>query len=191
MVSIDFHQPKIYPNQNNEASSLVNIPTQHADCLAALGKTLCFNQHCTGSKGDYGLASNIQLSGKNLDCQSDGGFNIEENLVNTIKDVKSNTVSTDFDGPRIHLYQGEGISNLDNNLSNISDETKKEKWKQKTSQKYRLLHSNREVETNYKVFNDLQPKGDLKQFEETINLGDTPIEFMDHLAALQETLSFN
>jgi hypothetical protein len=31
----------------------------------------------------------------------------------------------------------------------------------------------------------------LKQFEETINLGDTPIEFMNQLAAVWETLSFN
>jgi hypothetical protein len=31
----------------------------------------------------------------------------------------------------------------------------------------------------------------LKQFEEVINLDDTPIEFMDQSAALWETLSFN
>jgi hypothetical protein len=50
IVSIDFNQPKIYPNQSDEANSLVNILTQHADCLAALQETLRFNHHCTRSK---------------------------------------------------------------------------------------------------------------------------------------------
>jgi hypothetical protein len=76
-------------------------------------------------------------------------------------------------------------------LANISNETWKEKRKQMISQRYRLLHPTKEVETIYKGFISLQPKMDLKQFEEAINLGDTPMEFMDHSAALQETLSFN
>jgi hypothetical protein len=49
----------------------------------------------------------------------------------------------------------------------------------------------KKIETIERGFNDIQPKVDLKQFEETVNLGDTPIMFMDHSAALRETLSFN
>jgi hypothetical protein len=69
------------------------------------------------------------------------------------------------------------------NLSNISNEVWKRKWKQKILQRNKMLHTLKEVETNYKGFNCLQPKVDLKQFEETINLGDIPIEFMNKLAA--------
>jgi hypothetical protein len=43
----------------------------------------------------------------------------------------------------------------------------------------------------YKGFISIQSKVNLKQFEETINLGDTPIEFMNQSAALRETLSFD
>jgi hypothetical protein len=68
IVSIDVKQPKIYPNQSNEASSLVNIPTQHADYLAALRETLSFNQHCTGSKSSYVQAYYFQLLSKNPIC---------------------------------------------------------------------------------------------------------------------------
>jgi hypothetical protein len=69
------------------------------DHLAALWETLSFNQHCTGSKGGYGSAANIQLSSKNLDCQSNGGFNTEENFVNLFKDVNSSIISIDFNQP--------------------------------------------------------------------------------------------
>jgi hypothetical protein len=70
-------------------------------------------------------------------------------------------------------------------LSNISNEAWKEKWKRKISQRYRLLHPTKETETIYRGIISLQPKVDLKQFEKVINLDDTPIEFMDHLAALR------
>jgi hypothetical protein len=43
------------------------------DHSAALWETLSFDQHCTGSKGGYESAANIQLSGKNLDYQSKSG----------------------------------------------------------------------------------------------------------------------
>jgi hypothetical protein len=65
------------------------------------------------------------------------------------------------------------------------------KMKNKITQRYRLLHPIKEKETIYKGIISLYPKVDLKQFEEVINLGDTPIEFMDHSATLRETLSFN
>jgi hypothetical protein len=77
------------------------------------------------------------------------------------------------------------------NLSNISSEIWKKKWKQKILQRDKMLHELKNIETKYKGFNDLHLKVDLKQFEETVNLGDTPIKFMDHSAALRETLSFN
>jgi hypothetical protein len=76
-------------------------------------------------------------------------------------------------------------------LSNISNEAWKEKWKNKIKQRYRLLHPTKERETIYKRISSLYPKVDLKQFEEVINLDNTPIEFMDHSAAFRETLSFN
>jgi hypothetical protein len=57
--------------------------------------------------------------------------------------------------------------------------------------RYRLLHPTKEKETIYKEIISLHPKVDLKQFEEIINQDATPIEFMDHSAALRETLSFN
>jgi hypothetical protein len=65
------------------------------------------------------------------------------------------------------------------------------KMENKITQRYRLLHSTKEKETIYKGIVSLHPKVDSKQFEEIINSNDTSIEFMDHSAALRETLSFN
>jgi hypothetical protein len=159
------------------------------DHSTVLRESLRFDHHCTGSKGGYGSATNIQLLSKNLDCQSNGGFNTEENIVNLIKDVESNTVSISFDQPNI--YQNTEENNLENILSYISNETWKIKWKQKISQRYRLSHLTKKIEVIDRGFNDLQTKVDLNQFEETINLCDTPIEFMNHSAALRENLGFN
>jgi hypothetical protein len=82
------------------------------DHLAALKETPSFHQHCTGSKGGHGSASIIQLSSKNLDCQSNSGFNTEENTVNLFQDIKSNTVSINFDQSKIYSDQ----SNYTNSL---------------------------------------------------------------------------
>jgi hypothetical protein len=64
-----------------------------------------FNQHCTWNKGGYGSAANIQLSSKNLDCQSKSGFNTEENSVNLFKDVNSSIVSIEVNQPTIYPNQ--------------------------------------------------------------------------------------
>jgi hypothetical protein len=82
---------------------------------AAVPETLSFDQHCTESKDGYGPAPFNQLSSKNLDCQSKSGYNTEEYTVTTIKDVKSNIVSNQFDQPKINPNQ----SNEANNLVNI------------------------------------------------------------------------
>jgi hypothetical protein len=82
------------------------------DHSAALRKTLSFNQYCTGSKGGYESAANIQLSGKNLDYQSNSGFNTEENIVNLFKDVNLSIVSIDFNQPKIYSDQSYGASSL-------------------------------------------------------------------------------
>jgi hypothetical protein len=79
--------------------------------------------------------------------------------------------------------------NLD--LSDISNEKWKDKWKMEITQRYKKLHPTKEKEIVYKGFNDLQPKVNLKHFEETIKLSDTPTEFMNCSAALQETTSIN
>jgi hypothetical protein len=47
------------------------------------------------------------------------------------------------------------------------------------------------IETKHKEINNLHPKVDMKQFEEVINQDDTPIEFLNHSAALREPLSIN
>jgi hypothetical protein len=75
------------------------------DHSAALRKTLSFNQHCTGSKDGYGSEANTQLPGKNLNCQSNDGFDTEENFVNSIKDVNSSIVSIDFNRPKNYPNQ--------------------------------------------------------------------------------------
>jgi hypothetical protein len=69
VVSIDFNQPTIYSNQNYEASSLVDIPIQHADCLTALRETLRFNHHCTESKSSCVQALFIQWLSNNPICR--------------------------------------------------------------------------------------------------------------------------
>jgi hypothetical protein len=69
MVSIDFNRPTNYPNQSYEASSLVNIPTQHADCLAALRETLRFDHHFIWSKSSCVQALFIQWLSKNHICR--------------------------------------------------------------------------------------------------------------------------
>jgi hypothetical protein len=84
------------------------------DHSAALRETLSFNQHCTGSKGGYGSASNIQLSSKNLVCQSNSGFNTEENFVSLFKDVESKIVSIDFNQPKIYSNRSNEASSLVN-----------------------------------------------------------------------------
>jgi hypothetical protein len=75
-------------------------------------------------------------------------------------------------------------------LSEISNEVWKKKWKDKILFRHKYLHptEEKEAETSYKEIIDLHPKDDSKQFEEVINQDDTPIEFMDHSAALRETL---
>jgi hypothetical protein len=84
------------------------------DHSAALRETLSFNRLYTGSKDGYESAAKIQLSGKNLDCQSKSGFCTEENSVNLIKDVKSNIVSINFDQPKIYSDQSNYTSSLVN-----------------------------------------------------------------------------
>jgi cell division protein FtsB len=51
-------------------------------------------------------------------------------------------------------------------ISNISNEAWKEKWKNKITQRYRLLHQTKERETIYKGIISLHPKVDMKHFEE-------------------------
>jgi hypothetical protein len=58
----------------------------------------------------------------------------------------------------------------------MTGEIWKKKWKQKILQRNEMLHRLRNTETRHKGFNNLHPKVNLKQFEKTINLGDTPIE---------------
>jgi hypothetical protein len=53
------------------------------------------------------------------------------------------------------------------------------------------LHPQKAIETIYKGFIGLQPKVDLKLFEETINQVDIPIESMNHSSAVPESTSFN
>jgi hypothetical protein len=53
------------------------------------------------------------------------------------------------------------------------------------------LHPPKEEETIYKGFMSLLLKVVLKQFEETINLADTPIESMNHSATVRESTSIN
>jgi hypothetical protein len=77
------------------------------------------------------------------------------------------------------------------NISNKTGEIWKKKWKQKIIQMDKMLHKLKNIETKYNGFNYLHPKVDLKQFGRTINLGDTPIEFLNHSAVLQDALSFN
>jgi hypothetical protein len=57
--------------------------------------------------------------------------------------------------------------------------------------RYKQIHPPKEHETIYKGFMGLQPKVDLKHFEETINLVDTSIESMNHSAAVRELISFD
>jgi hypothetical protein len=79
------------------------------------------------------------------------------------------------------------------NLSQISNEVWKKKWKDKITWRYKYLHpkEEKEKETIYKGIIDLHPKEDKKQFEEVIKQDDTPIEIMNHSAALREPLSIN
>jgi hypothetical protein len=88
---------------------------------AAVRETISFNQHCIESKGGYESASNIQLSSKNLDCQSNSGFKTEENTVNLFKDVKSNTVSVNVDQPKIYSDQSDDTSSLVNTPTQHAD----------------------------------------------------------------------
>jgi hypothetical protein len=66
------------------------------------------------------------------------------------------------------------------------------KWKQKIYEKRsKQLHLPKEQETVYKGFMGLQPKISSEQLDETINLVDTPIESMNHSAAVRKSTSFH
>jgi hypothetical protein len=60
--------------QFEETINLGDTPIEIMDHSAALRETLSFNRHYTGSKDGYESVAKIQLSGKNLDCQSKSGF---------------------------------------------------------------------------------------------------------------------
>jgi hypothetical protein len=107
--------------QFEKAINLGDTPIEFMDHSAAFPEPLGFNQHCTGSKGGYGSAANVQLSSKNLNCQSNGGFNTEESFGNTIKDVKSNTVSINFDQPKIYSDRSDDTSSLVNTPTQHED----------------------------------------------------------------------
>jgi hypothetical protein len=97
-----------------ETINLGDTPIEFMDHSAALREILRFDHHCTGSKGGYGSAANIQLSSKNLDCQSNSGFNPEENIVSLFKDVNSSIVSIDFNQPTIYPNQSYEASSFVN-----------------------------------------------------------------------------
>jgi hypothetical protein len=103
-------QPKVDLKQFDETINLGDTPIEFMNQSIALRETLNTNLHCTGSKDDYGSASNYQLSRKNLDCQPNSGFNTEENFVNKIKDVKSNIDSINFDQPKIYSDRSDDTS---------------------------------------------------------------------------------
>jgi hypothetical protein len=100
--------------QFEEKINLGDTPIEFMDHSAALWETLSFNQHYTGSKGGYGSATNIQLSSKNLYCQSNSGFNTEENSVNLFKNVNSSIVSIDLNQPKNYPNQSYEASSLVN-----------------------------------------------------------------------------
>jgi hypothetical protein len=98
--------------QFEEVINLDDTPIEFMDHSAALRETLSFSQHCTGSKNGYESAANIQLSGKNLDYQSSGGFNTEESFDSLFKHVISTNVSIQFNQPKIYPNQSYDASSL-------------------------------------------------------------------------------
>jgi hypothetical protein len=61
-------------------------------------------------------------------------------------------------------------------LSEVSNEVWKDRWKQTIYERYRMIHPLKKVEakTKYKGFMGLQPKVKTEQFDEAVNLVDTP-----------------